>query len=132
MGLFSGSEYLEDWLPWELCLDARRDVVLTRTGGLLCAAQVWGPDLETASPEALDALHARLVDAFDGLGTGWSVWLDQWRVPAPGYLPGPPATAPPRRAAARRRRPAPVPRDRPAGVPQRRLRGAALRAAGPR
>ena len=87
MGLFSGSEYLEDWLPWELCLDARRDVVLTRTGGLLCAAQVEGPDLETASPEALDALHARLVDAFDGLGTGWSVWLDQWRVPAPGYLP---------------------------------------------
>src|SRR3954469_9418175 len=94
MGLFSGSEYLEDWLPWELCLDARRDVVLTRTGGLLCAAQVEGPDLETASPEALDALHARLVDAFDGLGTGWSVWLDQWRVPAPGYLPEPPATAP--------------------------------------
>ena len=92
--LLSGSEYLEDWLPWELCLDARRDVVLTRTGGLLCAAQVEGPDLETASPEALDALHARLVDAFDGLGTGWSVWLDQWRVPAPGYLPEPPATAP--------------------------------------
>jgi type IV secretory pathway VirB4 component len=92
--LLSGSEYLEDWLPWELCLDARRDVVLTRTGGLLCAAQVEGPDLETASPEALDALHARLVDAFDGLGTGWSVWLDQWRVPAPGYLPEPPADAP--------------------------------------
>src|SRR3954447_24739722 len=94
MGLFSGSEYLEDWLPWELCLDARRDVVLTRTGGLLCAARVEGPDLETASPEALDAPHAPLVGAFDGLGTGWSVCLDQCRGPPPGSLPEPPATAP--------------------------------------
>ena len=45
------------------------------------------PDFETASPEALVAHHGRAADAFARFGNGWSIWLDQWRVRSPGYLP---------------------------------------------
>jgi type IV secretory pathway VirB4 component len=87
LGLFAREEYLDDWVPYLDWLDGRRDAVTTVTGGLLCAAVLHTPDLETASPEALDAYHARVGEAFARLGTGWSVWIDQWRTAAPGYLP---------------------------------------------
>ena len=88
MRLLEREEYLSDWVPWLDWLDHRRDAVTTVTGGLLCAAVLHTPDLETASPEALDGYHARAGEAFARLGTGWSAWVDQWRTAAPGYLPG--------------------------------------------
>lgn len=78
---------LADWLPWIMPLDGEREVILTSAGGLLRVARIDAPDLETASPEALVAHHARLAEAFARLGTGWSLWIDQWRTFAPGYLP---------------------------------------------
>ena len=60
---------------------------MTAAGRAAARGEVRGADLETASPEVLDALHARLGDAFARPGTGWSVWLDQWRTAAPGYFP---------------------------------------------
>ena len=81
------NEQLADWLPWLMPLDAGQEIILTNAGGLLRAARLEAPDLETASPEALVAHHGRLAEAFARLGTGWSVWLDQWRTYAPGYLP---------------------------------------------
>ena len=81
------NEQLADWLPWLMPLDAGQEIILTNAGGLLRATRLEAPDLETASPEALVAHHGRLAEAFARLGTGWSVWLDQWRTFAPGYLP---------------------------------------------
>lgn len=81
------ADRLADWLPWLLTLDERRCTILTTPGGFLRVARLELPDLETASPEALVVHHARLGEAFARLGTGWSVWLDQWRTYAPGYLP---------------------------------------------
>jgi type IV secretory pathway VirB4 component len=71
------NEQLADWLPWLMSLDATREIILTNAGGLLHAARLEAPDLETASPEALVAHHGRLAEALARLGTGWSVWLDQ-------------------------------------------------------
>ena len=79
------SDVLADWLPWLFPL--RADVVATKAPGLLRIARLELPDLETASHEALAAYHDQLEHALARLGTGWSVWLDQWRRRAPGYLP---------------------------------------------
>lgn len=87
LSLWRRNEWLADYLPWLLPLDGRQEVILTNAGGLLCVARLDLPDLETASSEALVAHHARLAEAFARLGTGWSVWLDQWRCYAPIYLP---------------------------------------------
>jgi type IV secretion system protein VirB4 len=81
------NEHLADWLPWLLPLGEEREIILTSAGGLLRVARLGLPDLETASPDALVAHHARLAEGFARLGTGWSVWLDQWRTQALGYLP---------------------------------------------
>jgi type IV secretion system protein VirB4 len=79
------SDILADWLPWLFPL--RADVIATKAPGLLRVVRLELPDLETASHEALLAYHEQLEDALSRLGTGWSMWLDQWRRSAPGYLP---------------------------------------------
>ena len=84
---FRRQDELAEWLPWQMALDDERETIMTSSGGLLRVARIEAPDLETASPEALVALHERLGAAFARPGTGFSVWLDQWRVAAPGYLP---------------------------------------------
>jgi type IV secretion system protein TrbE len=78
---------LSDWVPWLSALDDEREIVLTNSGGLLRVARFDAPDLETASPEVLAVTCARLTASLARLGSGWSVWLDQWRTAAPGYLP---------------------------------------------
>jgi type IV secretory pathway VirB4 component len=84
---FRRQDELAEWLPWQMALDDERETIMTSSGGLLRVARIEAPDLETASPEALVALHKRLGAAFARPGTGFSVWLDQWRVAVPGYLP---------------------------------------------
>lgn len=79
------SDVFADWLPWLFPL--RADVIATKAPGLLRVARLELPDLETASHEALLAYHGQLEDALSRLGTGWSLWLDQWRRCVPGYLP---------------------------------------------
>ena len=43
-----------------MALDDERETIMTSSGGLLRVARIEAPDLETASPEALVALHERL------------------------------------------------------------------------
>lgn len=81
------SDQLSDWLPWWLPLDDTNEIILTSAGGLLRCVRLELPDFESESPEALMGYHERLVEAFKRYGEGWSIWLDQWRVHAPGYLP---------------------------------------------
>ena len=81
------SDRLSDWLPWWLPLDDTNEIILTSAGGLLRCVRLELPDFESESPESLLAHHDRLVDVFKRYGEGWSIWLDQWRVHAPGYLP---------------------------------------------
>lgn len=78
---------LSEWLPWLLPIDDEREIILTNSGGLLRCAKLELPDFESESPESLLAHHDRLQDALARFGNGWSIWLDQWRVEAPGYLP---------------------------------------------
>ena len=78
---------LEDWLPWVEETDPRRNAVVTRSGGILRVARVVPPDLESAGPHDLVRYNLRLAAAVSRLGDGWSVWWDQHRIPAPGYLP---------------------------------------------
>jgi type IV secretion system protein VirB4 len=86
-GIMRRKEQLEDWLPWLLPLDADQEIIMTATGGLLCVAQLELPDFESSSPESLDAHHHVLKGALERVGDGWAVWMDQWRVAAPTYLP---------------------------------------------
>ena len=83
------NELLEDWLPWLLPIDPMQpEIIMLRDGGLMRVAQLFPPDLETASPDQLNEHHKRVGRVLDRLGTGWTCMLDQWRTSAPGYLPG--------------------------------------------
>jgi type IV secretion system protein VirB4 len=86
-GFWQRKERLAEWLPWLLPLNHGQEIILTTAGGLLRVARYDAPDFETASPESLLAHLSRTADAFARFGNGWSVWLDQWRVKSPGYLP---------------------------------------------
>jgi type IV secretion system protein VirB4 len=80
-------EWLEDWLPWLMPVDSDNEVILTATGGLLRVVRLELPDFESSSPEALDVHHEVIKGALQRCGNGWSIWMDQWRTAAPGYLP---------------------------------------------
>lgn len=81
------SDRLADYVPWLLALDDELEIIMTAAGGLMRTIRMELPDFESESPESLLAHHDRLVDTFKRYGAGWSIWLDQWRVAAPGYLP---------------------------------------------
>ncbi|WGF91086.1 hypothetical protein [Marinivivus vitaminiproducens] len=50
-------------------------------------AAIEAPDLETASHAELVVFHDQLIDLLANQGTGWSLWIDQWRREDRGYLP---------------------------------------------
>lgn len=77
---------MAEYLPW-LLLHDNGEFVLTAAGGVLRVARLDLPDFESASAETLVAHHGRLARIFERLGDGWSVWIDQWRFKAPGYMP---------------------------------------------
>lgn len=79
------AEYLADWLDWLWTVDD--EIIFTRSGGMLRVAAFEPPDLETASQDELVVFHAQLTDLLTLPGTGWSMWIDQWRREDRGYLP---------------------------------------------
>jgi type IV secretion system protein VirB4 len=60
--------------------------VLTKSGGFFAAWEYRGPDLDSATPEELHTMAARLNAALK-LGDGWAIHGDALRAPAPGYAP---------------------------------------------
>jgi type IV secretion system protein VirB4 len=85
--LLRRSDRLEDWVPWWLTLDGDAEVILTSSGGLLSAAALELHDLDTAGPETLVRHSQRIAAVFGKRGSGVTIYLDQWRVEALGYLP---------------------------------------------
>ncbi|SCC93193.1 Conjugal transfer protein TrbE [Thiomonas sp. X19] len=75
---------LPDLLPWAALVDD--GIVLTKAGAFLAAWDYRGPDLDSATPEELRAMAARLNAALK-LGDGWVLHCDAVRAPAPGYAP---------------------------------------------
>jgi type IV secretion system protein VirB4 len=75
---------LPDLLPWAALVDD--GVVLTKSGGFLAGWEYRGPDLDSATPEELHSMAARLNNALK-LGDGWTIHGDAVRAPARGYAP---------------------------------------------
>jgi len=75
---------LPDLLPWAALIGD--GIVLTKSGGFLAAWEYRGPDLDSATPEELQAMAARLNAALK-LGDGWMIHGDAIRSAAPGYAP---------------------------------------------
>ena len=74
---------LADLLNWAFLVDD--GVVLQKDGALLAAFRYRGPDLASATPAELDALHAQLNDALLPFTDGWMFHVDAMRVPAFPY-----------------------------------------------
>lgn len=73
---------LPDLLSWAALVD--NGIVLTKNGGFMAAWDYRGPDLDSATPEELRAMAARINAALK-LGDGWVIHCDAVRGPAPGY-----------------------------------------------
>ena len=73
---------LPDLLSWAALVD--NGIVLTKSGGFMAAWDYRGPDLDSATPEELRAMAARINAALK-LGDGWVIHCDAVRGPAPGY-----------------------------------------------
>ncbi|MDA8093689.1 MAG: conjugal transfer protein TrbE [Betaproteobacteria bacterium] len=65
--------------------DGRLGIGLNKSGSLMAGFTYSGPDIESSSEADLESLSAHLNHAVLRLGTGWSVHLDNVRLPAPGY-----------------------------------------------
>src|ERR1700741_4968044 len=74
---------LADFLPWAAMVAP--GVVLNKDGSFLRVARFRGPDLDSATQAELIAVSARLNSALKRLGTGWAIYVEAQRRPAPGY-----------------------------------------------
>jgi len=82
---FRSSAYgLPDLLPWAALIED--GILLTKSGGFLAGWEYRGPDLDSATPEELQAMAARLNSALK-LGDGWTIHGDAIRAAARGYAP---------------------------------------------
>ncbi|MDC7682137.1 conjugal transfer protein TrbE [Asticcacaulis sp. BYS171W] len=77
------ADRLADHLPWAVL--AAPGVVLNKDGSFQRTARYEGPDVESATPEELVALSARLNNVFRRLGSGWAVFFDARRGRAQAY-----------------------------------------------
>jgi type IV secretion/conjugal transfer VirB4 family ATPase len=77
---------LADFLPWAALV--AQGVVLNKDGCLQRTARFRGPDLDSATPSELVAVTARLNNALRRLGSGWALFIEARRDPAPGYPSG--------------------------------------------
>jgi type IV secretion system protein TrbE len=59
--------------------------VLCKDGSLLSGWFFAGPDAASLSPAQHNQLTRRVNDIFARLGSGWALWIDAARIPAPGY-----------------------------------------------
>ena len=74
---------LADYLPWA-CLVAP-GVILNKDGSLQRTLRFRGPDLESAGPEELVAITARVNNALKRFGSGWALFFEAARRPSTDY-----------------------------------------------
>ena len=74
---------LADFLPWAALVAP--GVVLNKDGSFQRTARFRGPDLDSATPAELVGIAARLNNALRRLGSGWAIFVEAQRIPAPDY-----------------------------------------------
>ncbi len=74
---------LADYLPWAALIAP--GIVLNKDGSFQRTFRFRGPDLESATEAELVATCARLNNVFRRLGSGWALFVEAERFPAPGY-----------------------------------------------
>jgi len=77
------SERLADHLPWAALVAP--GVVLNKDGSFQRSVRFRGPDLESATQAELVAACARLNNLLRRFGSGWALFFEAERFPAPGY-----------------------------------------------
>ncbi len=74
---------LSDHLPWAALVAP--GVVLNKDGSFQRTFRYQGPDIESATPEELVGICARLNNALRRFGSGWALFFDASRKPALDY-----------------------------------------------
>ena len=74
---------LADYLPWA-CLVAP-GIILNKDGSFQRSARFRGPDLESATEAELVATCARINNVLRRFGSGWALFFEAERHPAPSY-----------------------------------------------
>lgn len=74
---------LADYLPWAALVAP--GVVLNKDGSFQRSFRFRGPDLESATEAELVATCARLNNLLRRFGSGWALFFEAERRPAPGY-----------------------------------------------
>lgn len=74
---------LADYLPWA-CLVAP-GVVLNKDGSFQATMRYRGPDLESSTEAGLVSVMARVNNVLRRFGSGWALFFEAVRRPAPGY-----------------------------------------------
>ena len=77
------SKLLADYLPWAALIAP--GIVLNKDGSFQRTFRFRGPDLESATEAELVATCARLNNVFRRFGSGWALFIEAERFPAPGY-----------------------------------------------
>lgn len=72
-----------DYLPWAALVAP--GVVLNKDGAFQRTAEFRGPDLDSATDAEVAAVAARLNNALRRLGSGWALFVEARRDPAPAY-----------------------------------------------
>ena len=79
------SDRLADHLPWAALVAP--GVVLNKDGSFQRSFAFRGPDLDSATDAELVGVAARANNMLRRFGTGWALFFDAERAPAPGYPP---------------------------------------------
>ena len=74
---------LADYLPWGFLVAP--GVVLNKDGSFQKTVQYRGPDLDSATQPELMAVSARLNNLLKRFGSGWALFFEAVRSPAPDY-----------------------------------------------
>lgn len=74
---------LTDYLPWACLVD--EGIVLNKDGSYQRTLRYRGPDLESATPQELMAISARINNALKRFGSGWALFFEAQRRPATDY-----------------------------------------------
>ncbi len=82
----SRSDRLADHLPWAALVAP--GVILNKDGSFQRSFAFRGPDLESATEAELVSVCARANNALKRLGSGWALFFEAERRPAPGYPDG--------------------------------------------
>lgn len=77
------ADRLADHLPWAALVAP--GVVLNKDGSFQRSFRFRGPDLESATEPELIATCARLNNVLRRFGSGWALFFEAERLPAPGY-----------------------------------------------